>query len=313
VDRATIPFMKFLTEYPASPTADGGAFIRPDKMAELLRVAEGAGMDAVGFTDHLAPSRKCMDRGGHETLEPFVALAFCAAVTTRMRLVTHMAVAPYRNPFHLAKEITALDVVSGGRAIIGLGSGYLRSEFAALGVDFKERGALFDEALEVLDGIFTDDAFSYEGRHFTAVGQILLPKPVQQPRPPYWFGGNSDRVLSRVVEYGAGWAPMTLGPELANTTRTRQIVDNAHLRSLIEELGDRLEANGRSRHDVEISAMSIGAFVSHTDSFERHLDVIGELKEIGVTWTMFPYPRESFDAAVDYIGRFGEEVVAKVR
>jgi probable F420-dependent oxidoreductase len=282
-------------------------------MARFLRVAEASGLDGVGFTDHVAPSRKWMDRGGHETLEPFVALAYCAGVTTTMRLITHMAVAPYRNPFLLAKEITTLDVVSGGRATIGLGSGYLRSEFSALGVEFRERGELFDESLEVLEGIFSSDDFAFEGRHFEALGQILEPGPVQQPHPPFWFGGNTDRVLDRVAKHGRGWAPMTLGPQLASTTRTREITSNEHLRSLIERLGDMLEANGRARDEVDVSAMSVGSFVSAADSMERHLDVIGELAAIGVTWTMFPYPRDDFDGAVEYVQRFGEEVASKVR
>ncbi|HEY2332502.1 MAG TPA: LLM class F420-dependent oxidoreductase [Acidimicrobiales bacterium] len=305
--------MKFLTEYPLSSTAAGGAFNQAAKMAEFLQVAEASGLDGVGFTDHVAPSRKWMDRGGHETLEPFVALAYCAGVTTTMRLVTHMAVAPYRNPFLLAKEITTLDVVSGGRATIGLGSGYLRSEFSALGVEFRERGELFDESIEVLERIFSDDDVAYEGRHFQAVGQILEPGPVQRPHPPFWFGGNTDRVLDRVARHGAGWAPMTLGPQLAATTRTREITSNEHLRSLIGQLGDRLEANGRARDEVDVSAMSVGSFVSAADSMERHLDVIGELADIGVTWTMFPYPRDDFDAALDYLRAFGEAVAAKVR
>lgn len=305
--------MKFLTEYPLSSTADGGAFNRHENMAEFLRVAEESGLDAVGFTDHPAPSRKWMDAGGHETVEPFVALGFCAGVTSRMRLVPHMTVAPYRNPFLLAKAITTLDIVSGGRATIGLGSGYLRSEFRALGVEFSERGALFDETLEVLDGIFSNETFAYDGRHFTAVGQILEPRPVQRPHPPFWFGGNTDRVLNRVAKWGEGWAPMTGGAMLASTTRTRPITSNDHLRELIERLGDRLEAQGRARDAVDISASSIGSFVSHTDSFEHHRDAIGELAEVGVTWTMFPYPRDDFAASLDYLRAFGEEVAAKVR
>jgi len=100
---------------------------------------------------------------------------------------------------------------------------------------------------------------------------------------------------------------------LASTTRTRPIESNDHLRALIGELGDRLEANGRPRDSVEISAQSIGAFVSHTDSFEHHLDTIGELSAMGVSWTMFPYPRDDFEAALDYLPAFGEAVAAKVR
>ncbi len=93
----------------------------------------------------------------------------------------------------------------------------------------------------------------------------------------------------------------------------REITSNEHLRSLIGQLGDRLEANGRARDEVDISAMSVGSFVSAADSMERHLDVIGELADIGVNWTMFPYPRDDFDAALDYLRAFGEEVAAVVR
>ena len=88
--------------------------------------------------------------GGHQTLDPFVALAFAAAVTKRLRLLTYLAVVPYRNPFLLAKAAATLDRLSGGRFILGVGSGYLKTEFFALGVDFDERNALFDEALDVL-------------------------------------------------------------------------------------------------------------------------------------------------------------------
>lgn len=304
--------MKFLTEYPVSPETDG-VFVQPEKMAEFLRVAEEAGMDGVGFTDHPAPSQKWWDRGGHATLEPFVALAYCAGVTSRMRLITHMAVAAYRNPLMLARLMTTLDIVSGGRATIGLGTGYLRGEFTALGVDFEERSDLFDEALEVLDGYFGTDNYKYDGRHFTAVGNVIHPGPVQQPHPPLWFGGNSNRALRRVAQYGQGWAPMTIGGALANTTRTRPIESNDHLRSLIEQLGDMVEANGRKRDEIDVSAMSVGSFVTPDDPIEKHLDTIGQLADIGVTWTMFPYPRDSFEGALDYLRKFGEEVVAKVR
>lgn len=304
--------MKFLTEYPFGP-GPGGAFIEPGNIAEFLRVAEAAGMDAVTFSEHPAPSKKWMDRGGHGTFEPFVALAYCAGLATTMKLMTHMAIAGYRNPFQMAKAITTLDVVSNGRAIVGLGSGYLRSEFAAVGADFEARGALFDECLEALHGIFTDDDFTFEGRHFTAVGNWHDPKPVQLPHPPYWLAGNTDRALDRVAKWAHGWAPNTMGEVNVRTTRTKAITSTAHLAELIQQLGERLERNGRSLDGFEISAMPVGKFVTSDDSVEHHLHAIGELAEIGVTWTMFPYPRHDFGEALDYIRMFGEEVVAKTR
>ena len=152
--------MKFMVECPVMSEADGGAWLSPDNIAEFARVAEESGMDAIAFTDHPAPSQKWLDGGGHETFDPFVGLGFCAAVTSRIDLMTNLTVVPYRNPLLMARSMTSVDVLSGGRTIFTLGTGYLRSEFAALGVDFEERNALFDEAIEVLQGIWSNRATS---------------------------------------------------------------------------------------------------------------------------------------------------------
>ena len=111
---------------------------------------EAAGFDAFALTEHPIPGANWLAHGGHQTLDPFVGLAFAAAVTERIQLLTHLSVVPYRNPFLLAKTAATLDRCSKGRFILGLGTGYHKTEFFALGVDFDERNALFDEALEVL-------------------------------------------------------------------------------------------------------------------------------------------------------------------
>ncbi len=167
--------MKFLVEYPVSSTADNGEWLRPQNMTRFARTLEAAGIDAISLTEHPAPSQKWLDGGGHETFDPFVGLAYFAASTERLRLMTTLNVVPYRNPFLLAKAMTTVDVVSGGRATFVLGTGYLRSEFAALGVDFTERNELFDEAIEVLLGVWSGPGFSFTGRHFSAQGQTISP------------------------------------------------------------------------------------------------------------------------------------------
>src|SRR4051794_11154911 len=120
--------MKFLVEYPVESHADGGAWLRPENMVTFARVAEEVGIDAIALTDHPAPSKKWLDHGGHETLDPFAGLAFFAAVTSRVRLMTYLTVMPYRNPLLTARSMTTVDVVSGGRGTFVLGTGYLRSE-----------------------------------------------------------------------------------------------------------------------------------------------------------------------------------------
>src|SRR5260221_14072732 len=143
-----------------------------------------------------------------------------AAGTTRPRVMTHLVVAPYRNPFVSARSMASLDRLSGGRATFVLGTGYLRSEFAALGVEFEERNELFDEAAEVIRGVWTDDDFHYTARHFNAFGVKMLPGPVQQPYPPLWVGGNSAAARRRVAAWAQGWAPLLGSAQLARTART---------------------------------------------------------------------------------------------
>src|SRR5207302_4541494 len=113
-------------------------------------------------------SHQWLTAGGHDALDPFVALSVVAAVTDRIQLIPNIVVLPYRNPFIVAKAAATIDALSGGRFVLSVATGYLRSEYRALGVDFDRRNELFDEALEVLRGVWTTDEFSYEGSNFTA-------------------------------------------------------------------------------------------------------------------------------------------------
>ena len=303
--------MRFMLEYPLHSKLDGGAWLDPANIAAFARAAEEAGVDGIALTDHPAPSRKWLEHGGHETLDPFVGLGFMAAVTTRMRLMTGLAVVPYRNPFLTAKAMTAVDVLSGGRATFVIGAGYLRSEFAALGVDFDERNALFDEAVDVLKGVWTSDDFHYEGRHFTAVGVGLEPRPVQRPHPPLWLGGNARLVRQRVARWGDGWNPLIGGGAvLARTARTRAIDTDAELGSLIREIKAEMAEHGRNPDTLDVAAGSPTPLPADA-SVEQRLDTLGRLGELGVTWTSFRFPHDRFGAAVDAVRRYGDEVIAK--
>lgn len=303
--------MRFMIEYPLLSRSGSGEWLRPESMAAVARAAEAAGVDAIALTDHPAPSLKWLEGGGHETLDPFVGLAHLAAATTRLRVMTYLAVVPYRNPFLTAKSMTALDVVSGGRTIFVLGTGYLRSEFAALGVEFSERNELFDEAVEVLHGLWSTESFSYEGRHFKAVGQALVPGPVQRPHPPLWVGGNASVVRDRVARWGQGWAPLLGDPLLFRTTKTPPITSNDELAVLIHDLWRRIEAVGRSREEVEIIATGGPGRPGLAAGPEEHLESLGRLAAIGVTWTAAPLDHSGVDAAVEGLHRFGQEVISR--
>ena len=170
--------MKFAVTFPMVAHPWDQKLITKQGVVDFARTAEQSGFDGLGFTDHPAPTDRWLKAGGHDAVDPFAALAFCAAVTNRIKLIPNIVVVPYRNPFIMAKAISTIDSFSGGRFIFATGSGYLKGEFKALGVDFDARNQIFDEAIEAMIGIWTTDDFAYEGSTFTALGQTANPKPV---------------------------------------------------------------------------------------------------------------------------------------
>ncbi|HEX4432603.1 MAG TPA: LLM class F420-dependent oxidoreductase [Frankiaceae bacterium] len=227
----------------------GAEFVSAAAITELARAAEDGGFDAVYVTEHPFPDALWLDTGGHHALDPFVALSFAAAVTERIRLQTNLVVLAYRNPFLAAKSIASLDVLSGGRTIVGIGAGYLEGEFRALGVDPARRNELTDESIRAMTAAWAGEEMRYEGDGFTAAGNLMLPRPVQTPRPPLWIGGNSKRAMRRVAELADGWIPMpTTGMSesaVASRLKTASIDTTAALADRIVELRQMFADAGR--------------------------------------------------------------------
>ena len=207
--------MQFSIQLPTDRVDRQKEFVSAAAIAEIACTAEAAGFNAGFVTDHPFPDDRWMRAGGHHALDPFVALAFAAATTERLRVMTNITVLAYRNPFLTAKAVATLDVLSGGRVILGVAAGYLKREFAALGTDFDERNELTDEALIAMKRAWTEGGIEMEGRHFTARGNSMLPLPVQKPHPPIWVGGNARRAIRRAVELGDGWIPFPTAASLA--------------------------------------------------------------------------------------------------
>src|ERR1700757_3869294 len=176
--------MRFAIPYPIISHPYNPELVSGPGVAELAAAAETAGFHGFGFTDHPAPTQRWLEAGGDDSLDPFVAMGFAAARTTTLRLIPNIVVLPYRNPFLVAKSGATLDLLSGGRFTLAVGAGYLKREFAALGVDFDERNDLLDGGLEVIRGIWTPDDVSFEGRHFAARGITAPPRPASVPHPP---------------------------------------------------------------------------------------------------------------------------------
>lgn len=278
----------------------------------LSQAAENAGIDACFITDHPAPTAKWRQAGGHDALDPFVGLMAIAAATTKIRLHTSLVVLPYRNPFITAKAAATLDVLSDGRLIMGIGSGYLKGEYQALGVDFETRGALMDEALEAMKAAWSGEDVVYEGRGFTALGIRPRPLPVQRPHPPIWAGGNSDRAIRRAVELCDGWAPFFAAGALSKTTRTADIGNIEELKAKIEILRGHLNRVGRTRpFDICIGPQAGLKDLTAAEA-DRWVNDAGELARLGATWTPCSVPHPSRQAFLDNVQWFGEEVVPKI-
>jgi probable F420-dependent oxidoreductase len=280
-------------------------------VATVAAAAEAAGFGGFGFTDHPAPTQRWLQAGGHDALDPFVAMGFAAARTTTLRLIPNIVVLPYRNPFIVAKAGATLDLLSGGRFTLAVGVGYLKREFTALGVEFDQRAALFEEALQAIRAIWTGDDITFEGQHFSASGITAHPRPLSRPHPPIWIGGNTSAARRRVAAYGDGWCPFPAPAVLAQTARTAAMESLDELGAGIEDLRRRCEAAGRDPAAVDITFSNPAGGSPADDDFDAdaYLSGVEKLAALGVTWTQVQVPGDSLAHAVETIERFGRLVI----
>lgn len=296
--------MRFIFHYPEVRGPEGD-FFAVGRWPDIAAVVERCGFDGFSISEHPVPGARWMDSGGHQTLDPFVALGFAAAATERLKLLTHLAVAPYRNPFLLAKAAATLDRLSGGRLVLGLGAGYQKSEFFALGVDMEQRNALFDEVLDVLPLHWSGEPFSYQGRHFSARDVRALPRPAQD-RIPVWIGGNSQASRRRAAERAQGWMPMSGGAELANTARTPALGTMSDLAAKVAGMRDAAADAGRTEPiDVLFSYTDIGGGSPDHD-VERHREALAQAEAAGVTWLGVSCGTTDPSATEEWLEAFGE-------
>ena len=299
--------MQFTIGLPTDHVDRAEEFVTGAAVMECASAAEAAGFDACFVTDHPAPDVKWLDGGGHHALDPFVALSFAAAATTRLRVQTHILVLPYRNPLLTAKSVLSLDVLSGGRVILGVASGYLKPEFAALGVDFDERNELTDEAIDVMRRIWTDGEIETEGRHFRTRGTTMQPPPVQKPHPPIWIGGNSTAAIRRAVERAQGWVPFPNPGGLTSRVRTPELSSLDDLARRIRILRDHAETVGRAEPiDICFSPFAHDAAAT--------VDELHALAGLGVTWAVLHMPAVPTRAAwIDSARQLADDVIAPYR
>jgi probable F420-dependent oxidoreductase len=244
----------------------------PEYLAALGRGAEERGFATIWLAEHVVTfdehESRCpyTDDGklhlppGTGFLEPFTALSYLAAVTTRIRLGTAIAILPQRQPLYTAKEVAGLDWLAGGRVDLGVGLGWSREELEACGVPWARRGARCDEYLRLLRALWTEELPSFDGEFYRLPECRFDPKPVQS-RLPVHIGGESEAAMRRVARFGDGWLGLGLDPEAAS--------------ACVKRLDAALERAGRDRTEVSVRISPHQAYTPPPtpDEFARFADL----------------------------------------
>ena len=281
------------------------------QIVEAARMAERAGFDWVSCSDHVAVPVSRAAAMGASWFDAGSTLAFVAGATTRIRLLSHVLVLPYRHPLVIAKQYGTLDHLSGGRLILGVGSGHLRPEFKVLGADFERRGTVSDEYIRIFKTLWTQDPASFEGEFYRFEALRCLPQPVQKPHPPIWIGGHSAPALRRAARLGDGWHPVGANPAVP--------LRPAELRASLDQLFRMTEAEGRDPSALTISfkAPVYDPSVTTLTGSERRpfsgtpqqiADDIGAYEKAGVSELVFDFRSERLDDALERMERFAQTI-----
>lgn len=302
--------MKINATLPFDRLEAGNVFLTAEAVAEVGAALERAGFEGGCVTDHPCPSGRWLDAGGHHAQDPFVMLSLLAATTTRLRLQTGILVLPYRNPLITARAVASLDVFSGGRVTLGVGAGYMKGEYRALGVDFEQRNDLMDEYLRAMKAAWGADEFDFEGSGYEARGSRILPRPLQRPHPPLLIGGNSKRAIRRAVELGDAWNPFFTPEGLSSTTRTKAMTGEVDLAEGLDYLRAYAEQHGRQ----DPPAVVLASLTRPGGAWDPQalVDRIGAIGEMGVSALAAHIDGATRAEWCDNAERFGAEVIAKL-
>lgn len=302
----------------------------PESLIRIVTEGERMGFDYTTFSDHLVTPRsieatypyksdgKWMSIAADGRHDVLAAIAFLSAKTTRLRFVTSVMVVPYRPPVLTAKMLTTIDVLSGGRLTVGVGSGWMEDEFVAVGApDFASRGKVTDEYLSMMKTLWTEKIPHFAGEYTRIDNVDFEPKPTQRPHPPLWVGGLSRPAIRRVARYGDAWYPVPTDQKYPMDTLPRLRAGIAAMRAAVEKIG-------RDPDEVTV-AMRVHEFgdtlPATASDGERRLFSgceaeitadLAALTEIGVSSADFRFLGKTANHALDDMDRFRATVVARV-
>lgn len=287
--------MKFAVAF-----ANVGPFVEPDALAQLGIRAEEAGFESLWTVEHVlvpvgytakypyAPDGKMPGTEDNPIPDPVLPLAYLAAVTKTLKLGTGVMILPQRHPAYVAKEIATLDVLSKGRAIFGIGVGWLHEEFAALGVPFEDRGSRTKESVAAIRSLWSPGAKSFEGKYFNWGTVESNPKPVQEGGVPIVVGGHTELAAKRAARYGDGFFPGTGTQE--------------HMQHLFDVMRAECKKVGRDPSEIEVTTPLPGL----------DFDKIKEYADMGVSRFVIGPPGTDAQSSLDGLAQFGDGVIAKL-
>ena len=304
------------------PIPTRGALASLDVVKRLGQAADQHQFDSIWITDHIvipkataskypyaADGRLDLEAAAHY-LEPFTVMSFLAGVTERPAIGSSVLVMPYRNPVLTAKMAATLDVLSKGRVILGVGVGWMREEFEALGVrTYVQRGAVTDEYSQILRELWTKERPSFRGRFCSFDEVRFFPKPEQKPHPPIWIGGHTKAAIRRAARLGDGWHPIGLRPPAGLHPEEYEHAA-AELRGQAKEAGrDPWSITLSLRAPIRFADGSVsGGRTPFAGSSAQIIEDIRTYQRLGVRHLVFDFGGNSVEAIVEQLHRFAEEI-----
>ena len=303
--------MKLSVEFPSVAYREG-----PEAVRRLAQALERIGYDHIDMFDHVVMGFPVEGRApgpypaSMPILETFMTLSHLAAVTSRVTLGTEVLVLPQRQPTLVAKQVSTLDTLSGGRVRLGIGVGWQESEYDALGEDFHTRGARMDEAIRLLRACWSDAQIDFAGKHYQVTAMGMEPKPPQGRRLPIWVGGRSEPAYRRVAQLGDGWLAGGM-PDVETTRRA------------LASIRRHAESAGRDPATIGLQSMVAppprdAAGKTFYAEHDRVAARVAELQTLGFQYAainataIFQAGARSVDAMIDALGTLHGKIRAEV-
>lgn len=301
-----------------------GPLASKDSIRKIAKRGEELGYRYLCVSDHIVIPRTISPKYPYsqsgvppfsgECLEQLTLLTWLAAVTNEVRLLASVMVVPHRSPVHTAKILATIDVLSGGRLVVGCGAGWMEEEFEAIGTPpFAERGRVTDEYIRVFRELWTSDDPTFDGEYASFSDIIFEPKPVQKPFPPIWIGGESGPALRRTAQMGDCWYPIGSNPRFPLNTVER-FADG------VKRLARHAEEAGRDPATIDLAYLANwpddvapidiaeGERFIFTGSAQDLAEDIASLGELGVNHILFNFQRETLEETMAAMEHFAEEI-----